>query len=197
MGPRRCRVCWVRRCTWGRTRGRCMRSIRRRVPSSGRRRWERRSARRRRWPTARCSSRRLTVDWWRWTRPQEGGRGRRRRVWSSASSRRWQVAWCSPVRTTVHCMRSRPPAADRQPVSPVNRQHRQLGSQRRPRGQRRPALRRHRRRSGHRLRPPLTGPVPDAGARTCHPTVSHPSRAARVRRWRLSGSLVVRRAASW
>ena len=47
------------------------------------------------------------------------------------------------------------------------------------------------------LRPPLTGPVPDAGARTCHPTVSHPSRAARVRRWRLSGSLVVRRAASW
>lgn len=34
-------------------------------------------------------------------------------------------------------------------------------------------------------------------ARTCHPTVSHPSRAARVRRWRLSGSLVVRRAASW
>jgi hypothetical protein len=46
-------------------------------------------------------------------------------------------------------------------------------------------------------RPPLTGPVPDAWARTCHPTVSHPSRAARVRRWRLSGSLVVRRAASW
>ena len=38
MGPRRCRLCWVRRCTWGRTRGRCMRSIRRRVPSSGRRR---------------------------------------------------------------------------------------------------------------------------------------------------------------
>jgi PQQ-like domain len=52
-------------------------------------------------------------------------------------------------------------------------------------------------RSGHRLRPPLTGPVPHAGAQTCHPTVSHPSRAARVRRWRLSGSLVVRRAASW
>jgi len=39
--------------------------------------------------------------------------------------------------------------------APVDRQHRRLGSQRRPRGQRRPALRRHRRRSGHGLRPPL------------------------------------------
>ena len=35
------------------------------------------------------------------------------------------------------------------------------------------------------------------GSRTRHPTVSHPSRAARLTRWRLSGSLVVRRAASW
>lgn len=99
-------------------------------------------------------------------------------------------------RVRAACVR-RPPAADRQPVSPC-------GSPA-PAARQSAAAPRSAAASStsapqtvsHRLRPPLAGPIPDAGGPDVPPPVSHPSRAARVRRWRLSGSLVVRRAASW